>query len=110
MSVWKKTEDILPPENKYVIGKHSRGTWRDRNDQKNVNTVIVSLRKGMSLKEREALINGTEEEIMRSRTWRSEDQGDNNDKPYYFDTFGPDSFFGQDIPYWTEIPDLDIED
>ncbi len=78
--MWNKTEEQLPEFGKYVIAKHNRGTWGDSTDQKNVNTVVVKLvRAGI--------------------------QG-NNLKPYKWEEFGPDSFFGQSITHWMEIPDI----
>lgn len=96
---WIKTTDRLPEENKYVLVRHSRGTWRDSDDQANVNCVVAKLVKGLSKKDR-ALLDPKSE---RARTYYSEDEEGNNLVPYIFDTFGPDKFFGQDIEYWTLI-------
>ncbi len=102
MSNWKKTEDELPPEGKWVIGRHNRGTWIDREDQENVNVVVVKLVKGISLEERKVL---EAKGDPRARTIRNADQHSNNKKPYYWNEFGPDSFFGQDIIEWCFIPE-----
>ncbi len=78
--MWYETEDQLPAFGKYVIAKHNRGTWEDSTDPTNVNTVIVKLVT--------APVHG------------------NNLMPYMWDEFGPDSFFGQSITHWMEIPSL----
>ena len=118
---WKKTNEVLPPEGKYVIGKHNRGTWIDKDDQKNVNTVIVKLVKGLSENDRQKMELGelpdSEAEPswclsegwqthMRSDIYMSEDEYGNNQVPYNWKSFGPDSFFGQTITHWMEIPDI----
>ncbi len=100
---WIKTTDQLPPEGKYVIAKHNRGTWIDLQDHENVNTVIVKLVKGISKEGREAL---KEFDPRGYNTHTFADEGGNNLTPYAFETFGPDSFFGQTITHWMEIPEL----
>ena len=113
---WTKTEDKLPPAGKYVIGKHNRGTWIDNDDQKNVNTVVVKLVKGLSISDREKMKSGEIEDpihefrdgnSVRSRVYCSEDEDGNNLVPYNWNSFGPDSFFGQTITHWMPIPDID---
>ncbi len=99
---WISTKDKLPEEGKYVIVRHNRGTWHDSTDQANVNCVVAKMRKGLSLKDREKLDPKSE----RARTYRSEDEHGNNLVPYYFDTLGPDSFFGQTITHWMPIEPL----
>lgn len=95
-----KTEDDLPPVGKYVIARHNRDTWQDSSDQTNVNCVVVKLRRGISLKEREKLA----EDNPRKKEFYSSDQHGNNLKPYYWDAFGPSSFFGHEITEWMFIP------
>ncbi len=103
---WIKVKDQLPPEGKYILARHSRGSWIDSRDQENVNCVVVRLEKGISSKERERLSKGNQKDIERSNEIRGCDQGGNNKVPYCFYEFGPDSFFGQDISHWMEIPSL----
>jgi len=100
---WIRTKDKLPEEGKYVFARHDRGTWSDSSDQDNVNCVVVKLKKGISAKERELL--GLDCE--RARAYYSEDEGFNNLVPYNWDSFGSDSFFGQDITHWLPIPSND---
>ena len=95
-------EDTLPPEGRYVLARHNRGTWRDSSDQDNVNCVVVKLRKGISMKERE----------VKGKIWPNDprfkefqfgDEHGNNLTSYQWGTFGLDSFFGQTITHWTKI-------
>lgn len=115
----KSVED-LPPENKYVIAKHNRGTWIDEGDQENVNTVVVKLIKGLSKEDRLLMEEGKIENpliegwnksdgthfIKKSKLYSGADVFGNNLVPYNWQTFGADSFFGQSITHWMEIPKL----
>lgn len=95
---WISVEEELPEEGKWVIAKHSRGTWFDNSDQENVNVVIVKLRWGISEEQRERM-----PECERKRIYTSSDVFGNNTKPYAWETFGPGSFFGQEITHWRPI-------
>lgn len=117
---WISTKDQLPEPGKYVFAKHNRGTWHDSTDQENVNTVVVKLVRGISMEEREQMKRGELPQTLergwclsdgwndteRSRVYKSEDEYGNNLVPYYWDSFGPDSFFGQTITHWMPIPPL----
>ena len=76
-SGWIETTYKLPREGKYVLGRYSGGNWHDSEDQDNVICVVVKRIKG--------------------------EAKDNNKVPYKWDTFGPGSFFGQDISHWMPI-------
>ena len=117
--LWIKTSDKLPPEGKYVLARHTRGTWHDSSDQENVNCVVVKLVKGLSETQRNQMKSGEIDDPMvdcfiSGRNWPSPrssiyapgDQYDNNMKPYHWSQFGPDSFFGQAISHWMPIPKL----
>lgn len=109
----------LPPEGKYVLAMHNRGTWKDEEDPINVNCIVVKLIKGVSEEGRQKMQNGLMPDPFiksyngffepvfhnRSKIYRPEDQHGNNGYPYYWDQFGPDSFFGQDIIKWCELPE-----
>jgi hypothetical protein len=101
-TLWIKinSENDLPEEGKYVLARHNRGTWRDKTDQENVNCVVVKLVRGISMNQRE-LMRLTNPD--RARTYRSEDEHGNNQVPYNWNQFGPDSFFGQTITHWMPI-------
>lgn len=98
MTDWIKTEDMLPPYGKYVLARHNRGSWVDREDQDNVNCVVVKLVKGR-----------THDEVWAQDpvVLKFADQEGNNQRPYAWDEFGPDSYFGQDITHWMVIPPLE---
>ena len=105
---WIAIQDRLPKEGKYVLARHNRDTWHDSDDQENVNCMVVKLVKGISLKDREYLkLSKKEKDIKRSKTWRSADEGNNNQRAYYWYSFGCDSFFGQEISHWCPIPPID---
>lgn len=118
MSNWISTKDSLPESGKYVLAKHSRGTWHDSDDQENVNAVVVKLVLGLSIDTREKMKQGQlletsvehwnlsdgYTENKRSNVYRSEDEHANNRVAFNWQQFGTDSFFGQDISHWMSIP------
>ena len=108
--IWTTINSVndLPEEGKYVLARHNRGTWHDSDDQKNVNCVVVKLVKGLSKEDRQLMKEGklpdpVEFGFKRSRMEHGEDEMNNNLVPYNWQTFGPDSFFGQSIFEWTPI-------
>jgi hypothetical protein len=110
--MWTETEKQLPPEGKYVLGRHNRGTWVDSEDQGNVNCVVVKLKKGISKKDREKMKDGIIPDPVYTESWdyfkrseviTSDDENGNNLRPYSFHAFGPDHFFGQSITHWQAI-------
>lgn len=124
---WIKINSIkdLPPEGKYVIAKHNCGNWNDSDDQENVNTVVVKLVKGISIQERKLMADGilpdkyendtikpglpfTPNDTLttRSEIYRFGDEFANNLVPYQWKTFGPTSFFGQEITHYCFIEPL----
>jgi hypothetical protein len=98
---WIKVSDELPPENKYILAIHNRGTWLDSDDQEHVNCVVVKMVKGISMEERD-LLDGTDP---RKREYWIGDEQSNNLVPYIFSGFGPGSFFGQQITHWMPLPE-----
>lgn len=117
---WISVENELPSEGKYVLVRHNRGTWKDATDQENVNCVVAKLVKGISQDEREKMrlgqINEPSErgwclsdgwrDTPRHLVYKAGDEHGNNHKPYYWSTFGVDSFNGQDITHWAKITTL----
>lgn len=116
--MWIETAKQLPPEGKYVLGRHNRGTWKDSDDQDNVNCVVVKLGKGISVEERQKMKLGILPDKKHGPSWcesqgwhyskRSSiitrhDEDGNNLVPYSFDTFGSSHFFGQEITHWQPI-------
>ena len=108
---WISTKERLPEEGKYVLGRHNMGTWIDDDDQENVNCVVVRLAKGISKKERELMKEGKLKAALyqgmkRHSVYIGADEHGNNHVPYNWETFGPDSFFGQEITHWIPITPL----
>ena len=104
------TADKLPEPNKYVLGIHNRDTWHDRDDYEHVNYVVVKFVPGLSMADREKMKSGElpdpfSEVVKRSSEIKSADQYGNNLKPYFWDTFGPGSFNGQEIEWWMPLPE-----
>lgn len=93
-SGWISVSDKLPEDKTYVLAIHNRGTWKDDDDPERVNCVVVKFKRGLSLKERESLLN---------TCFCEADEGFNNTKPYCWSMFGPDCFFGQSITHWRPI-------
>lgn len=106
---WTSTTDKLPEEGKYVLARHNRGTWHDSTDQENVNCVVVKLVKGISMVRRQFMAashNPTLKEM--AKTYRACDEFSNNKVAYNWVTFGPASFFGQEITHWTPISEVEL--
>lgn len=97
---WTKTSEQLPTADTYVIARHNLTTWKDSDDPEGCKVVVVKMRRGISRVEREAL----SEADPRKRLVKFCDEHGNNKTPYAFSTFGPTTFFGQDIIEWCEIP------
>ena len=90
---WISVKDRLPKDKQYVLAIHNRGTWIDEDDPFKVNYVVVKFMKGLTFEE------ATKRGVY---TWR--DEYGNNQRPYCWDCFGPDCFFGQSIDYWMPLP------
>lgn len=97
-----ETERALPSDNTYVLAHYNGGNWNDSDDQKGCEWVVAKFIIGISTEEREKL-----SECKRKHTWKPQDEGFNNERPYYWSTFGPSSFFGQDVDFWCELPNCD---
>ena len=115
-----KSKKDLPQEGKYVIAKHNMGTWRDSDDQENVNTVVVKLVYGISEKERNEM-KGTDKDYqdspaedrgsyklsgLRSDTYEQGDEHGYNTVAWAWSSFGSGWFFGQTITHWAAIEPL----
>jgi len=112
----------LPPSNTYVLGRHNLDNWHDSDDQAGVQFVVVKLVEGISQSTREKMLSREIEDPMvgepeviseelglgtdgkRSSLYTSGDEHGNNTVPYAWDTFGPTSFFGQEITHWQRLP------
>lgn len=93
----------LPENNQYVLAHLTLDNWGDSDDPEgNRYFKVVKFIRGLSEKEREAL----PEDSQRKRTYSSGDVFANNLVPYVWDSFGPSSYFGQDVDYWFELPKI----
>jgi len=100
-----KPSEKLPKNNEYVLAFFSDSPWQDKDANNNGHKwVVVKFIRGISKKERGALADGNR----RKSVYASEDECWNNEKPYYWDVFGPGSFFGQDAKLWCHLPKSDI--
>jgi len=128
MRKWVKieTEKDLPPEGKYVWARHNKDNHFDSDDQYGVNFVVVKLVKGISKAQRNTLsilrITKTVRQFVDTsitptgccikhslacNLYSGCDEWGNNEKPYNWESFGPSSYFGQEITHWMEIPKVE---
>lgn len=96
---WISVKERLPEERKPVLGYHTRGTWSYPKHPKLINMVVIWLVKGLAEEDRKSLPDNE-----RKRTYMFGDEHGNNEVPYQWDSFGPDSFFGQTISHWKPLP------
>ena len=97
--MWVKIEYELPPANKYVLIRHNKTNWYDSADKRGVQYCVAKMVKGLSKIDRKKL----DPRSIEARTYHAADECGNNLKPYIFDTFGPESFFGQEVTHWMLI-------
>ena len=121
--VWVDASKHLPDAGKYVLVHLTKDNWRDSEDQAGVYFKIAKLRRGISLDERARMKAGELPDpdshgwiapddqwqrvtSRRSDTYKGEDEYGNNQRPYCWKSFGPDSYWGQEVDYWMPIPPL----
>ena len=93
----------LPKNKQYVLAYFPGRPWNDSDVGNNEHKwVVVKFVRGLSCAERASL----SDTDGRKSLFRSEDEDGNNQVPYYWDTFGPDSFYGQEAECWCELPKL----
>lgn len=122
---WVDASKQLPPEDMYVLIHLTKDNWHDRTDPKGVYFKVAKLKRGISMIDREKMKSGElpdpESEswiapgdvlrrviYKRSETFRGEDEYANNLRPYQWVTFGPGTYFGQEVDYWMRIPDIGV--
>lgn len=104
MKIHRISNGELPPENKYVLIYCHERPWMDTDDPINVSWKVAKFIRGISKAEREAMGNS-----LRARIYRDCDEWGNNLVPYGFEEFGPDTYWGQEIDIWCELPSLEEE-
>ena len=99
-----RCEHKLPENNSYVLAHLVKDNWHDIDDEHgNRYWVVVKFVMGLSKKERDSMDDSEE----RKHVWCSEDEHDNNLKPYGWEEFGPSSYFGQEVDVWAYLPRYD---
>lgn len=99
---WISVEDRLPEEDQAVLlrtnltNNFKTHTLADGSIRENWIWDVGWLIKGLSA-----------EEVKTSTVITGADQWDNNLRPYCWKTFGPRTYFGQDITHWCAIEDID---
>lgn len=97
MKVHKISEGKLPEHNQYVLAYFPDSPWIDDSCVNEEHKwVVVKFVRGRTLKDRETMPFET--------PIRGQDEYGNNKKPYYWDAFGPGSFFGQEASVWCTLP------
>ena len=121
------TKNRLPNDKEYVLVHLVKDNWIDKDDPLgNRYWCVAKFVRGISEDEREKMKRGEiedgvsigltcptppgiwiEHENKRSSVYRAEDEHANNLVPYCWETFGPDSFWGQEVDYWCELPTVE---
>ncbi len=96
-------KDKLPEDRQYVLIHLTKGNWGDDDDPKgNRYWKVAKFKKGISESDRDKLPIDHPKKL----TWSGEDEGFNNRMPYNWQPFGPGSYFGQEVDFWCELPEL----
>lgn len=96
------TQDRLPNDRTYVLIHLPDRPWGDSDDEVGKRWKVAKFIRGISDKEREALPLSDE----RRNRYRGADKWSNNTVPYNWESFGPDSYDGQEVDYWCELPEI----
>ena len=94
-------KDRLPKHKQYVLAYFPDQPWGDRDALLDEHKwVVVKFIEGISEKTRDSLPAHSK----RKRMYQTGDEWANNTVPYEWDTFGAESFFGQEAACWCELP------
>jgi hypothetical protein len=105
MEINQISKGQFPKEGKYVLIYCGGSSWID--DDCNVYWNVAKFVKGISVKERSTLSQSDNiDDQRRSKTYMFGDEEGNNKVSYAFKEFGPSQWFGQDIEFWCELPDV----
>ena len=100
----------LPPNNTYVLAHFPTQPWGSSDAPNDEHKwVVVKFIQGITLLERQAmklglLPNPAYNSGFRADYYCSEDEHANNKLPYYWDSFGANSFNGQEASKWCHLP------
>lgn len=98
-------KDRLPENNTYVLIHAPNRPWipsPNTTNPEGVFWIVAKFVRGISEEERNSLDVSDE----RRNRYCSADVHGNNLLPYCWNEFGPDSFFGQEVEHWCELPTL----
>ena len=99
----KAVADVLPEPNQYVLAHLTHGNWVDGEDPTgNRYWVVVKFVRGISLEQRERLPDDDPQKY----AFRNCDAFGNNVEAYCWEEFGPGHFFGHEVDFWSELPQL----
>ena len=109
MEIKKISQGQLPPKNQYVLIHVPGRPWLDSDDTYGAKWKVAKCVYGISIAEREKLAQSDNYfDRERARRYSAADEQGNNRKPYYFNAFGPDSYFGQEVDEWCELPGREV--
>lgn len=109
MEIKRISKGQMPPADKYVLIYVPNRPWIDGDDEHGVFWAVAKCVYGISKAERSELSKSSDPfDRYRARRYSSADEDGNNEKPYYFCEFGPDSFFGQEVDAWCELPTEEV--
>ena len=96
--------DRTPKNKQYVLVLLNNDNWCDSDDPEGDRYYkVVKFIKGLSKEDRKKL----PDDNMSKFLFSGGDEDGNNLKPYCWDSFGASSYFGQDVDYWFELPQID---
>lgn len=105
MELKRISKGEMPPANKYVLIYCGSRPWIDSDDDPKWK--VAKCVYGISMEQREELEKSDSlVDRFRAGYIYPEDEWGNNLAPYRFKEFGPDSFFGQEVDIWCELPKI----
>jgi len=109
--------DKLPDENEYVLIHLTKNNWGDLDDPNEKRYwKVAKFIKGITKEARVKMKAGElpdpvkkciNRETKRSSIYYPGDVHGNNHVPYYWDSFGPGGYFGQEVNIWARLPILE---
>ena len=111
MEIKRISNREMPPANKYVLIFVPGLPWSDSDDEYGKHWKVAKCVYGISRTERIELSNSSScSERERARTFQFGDEDGNNLMPYRFKEFGSDSYFGQEVDIWCELPVIEVKE
>lgn len=95
-------KDRLPENKTYVLIHLKKNNDYDRFDyEDSIYWTVAKFIRGISKEERRRMTDNERKNIY--SPW---DEDGDNKKPYCWFEFGPEMYFGQDVDYWTYLPEV----